>query len=85
MKAYIKEGTMAMIYRINSGSIPPDSWIQDRNIGGGRIIGEICHFIDLMQFFTDAVPVKVYAECIDSKNDKLKNDDNISITVTHYC
>jgi predicted dehydrogenase len=34
-----------------------------------------------MQFFSDSEPVRVFAECIDSKNDKLKNDDNISISV----
>ena len=34
-----------------------------------------------MQFFTDALPAKVYAECIDTNSDKIKNDDNISITI----
>ena len=69
-----------MNFRVNAGFIPKDHWTQTK-AGGGRIIGEICHFIDLMQFFTDSEPVKVFAECIDSRNDKLKNDDNISITV----
>jgi len=41
----------------------------------------MCHFIDLMQYFTNAEPVKVYADCIQSKNKKLKPDDNISIIV----
>jgi predicted dehydrogenase/threonine dehydrogenase-like Zn-dependent dehydrogenase len=71
---------LVMNFRVNAGFIPKDHWTQT-HAGGGRIIGEICHFIDLMQFFTGADPVKVFAECIDSKNDKLKNDDNISITL----
>jgi polar amino acid transport system substrate-binding protein len=69
-----------MNFRVNAGFIPQDHWTQTK-AGGGRIIGEICHFIDLMQFFTGSEPVKIYAECIDSQNDKLKNDDNISIIV----
>jgi predicted dehydrogenase/threonine dehydrogenase-like Zn-dependent dehydrogenase len=36
----------AIQYRINSGTIPPDHWVQDMETGGGRIIGEVCHFID---------------------------------------
>jgi polar amino acid transport system substrate-binding protein len=71
---------LVMNFRVNAGFIPKDHWTQT-NAGGGRIIGEICHFIDLMQFFTDAEPVKVFAECIDASNDKIKNDDNLSITV----
>jgi len=67
--------------RINAGFIPKDHWTQNENIGGGRIIGEMCHFIDLMQYFTDAKPSKVYADCIDTSNTKLKADDNIAITV----
>lgn len=41
---------VAVNYRINAGAIPADSWIQDADIGGGRIIGEVCHFIDLAMF-----------------------------------
>jgi polar amino acid transport system substrate-binding protein len=67
--------------RVNAGYIPKDHWTQIPEIGAGRIIGEMCHFIDLMQYFTDAEPVRVYADCIQSSNEKLKLDDNISIVV----
>jgi len=67
--------------RINAGFIPKDHWTQVAEIGAGRIIGEMCHFIDLMQFFTASSPVKVYADCIESNNHKLKLDDNISIVI----
>ncbi len=67
--------------RVNAGFIPKDHWTQIPEIGAGRIIGEMCHFIDLMQYFTDSDPVRVYADCINSSNEKLKLDDNISITV----
>lgn len=44
--------SLNMIATINAGYIPPDIWVHDMRIGGGRIIGEACHFIDLMIFFT---------------------------------
>ena len=67
-------------YRINAGYIPHDHWIQTKK-GGGRILGEVCHFIDLLIFFTNSIPVKVYAELISSKNKKIIDEDNISIII----
>ena len=67
--------------RVNAGFIPKDHWTQIPEIGAGRIIGEMCHFIDLMQYFTNEDPVKVYADSIDSDNQKIKTDDNISIVI----
>jgi polar amino acid transport system substrate-binding protein len=67
--------------RVNAGFIPKEHWTQNPELGGGRIIGEMCHFIDLMQYFTESEPVKVYAECIGTQNEKMKADDNISIIV----
>jgi polar amino acid transport system substrate-binding protein len=67
--------------RVNAGFIPKEHWTQNPELGGGRIIGEMCHFIDLMQYFSDSEPFKVYAECINTENEKLKADDNISIIV----
>lgn len=43
-------GPKAFIMTINAGSIPPDHWTQDRESGGGRIVGEACHFIDLIRY-----------------------------------
>ena len=68
--------------RVNAGFIPKDHWTQNPNVGGGRIIGEMCHFIDLMQFFTDSKPVKVYAASIKTDNSNLTSEDNISITLS---
>lgn len=67
--------------RINAGLIPRNHWTQQPEIGGGRIVGEICHFIDLMQFFTDGEPVKVFAESVSTDNIKITSEDNISIIV----
>lgn len=68
--------------RVNAGFLPKEHWTQHKEIGGGRIIGEMCHFIDLMQYFTDAKPVKVYAASIKTDNQNLTSEDNISITVS---
>jgi polar amino acid transport system substrate-binding protein len=67
--------------RINAGSISKDHWIQQPEIGGGRIIGEMCHFVDLMQYFTDSEPVMVFAQSISSSNDKIVPEDNIAIII----
>jgi len=68
-------------YRVNAGFIPKEHWIQDPATGGGRIIGEACHFIDLMQYFTGSLPVRVYAACINGDNDKMNNEDNVCIVI----
>ena len=57
-------GPMSILYRINAGPIPVDSWIQDLEKGGGRIVGEVCHFIDLMTFLNGSLPQKVQAFCL---------------------
>jgi len=44
----------AMIYTVNAGAIPPAHWTLDTAVGGGRIIGEACHFIDLLRFLAGA-------------------------------
>lgn len=67
--------------RVNAGFIPKDHWTQIPEIGAGRIIGEMCHFIDLLQYFTNSEPIKVYADCISSNNQKIKQDDNIGILI----
>ena len=61
LRGAIGGGAMSMIYRINAGEIPRDSWIQDPEVGGGRIIGEVCHFIDLLTFLNGSLPDKVQA------------------------
>lgn len=61
VKAQFGTGPMSMIYRINAGSIPADNWIQDAEVGGGRIVGEVCHFIDTMVYLCGSLPERVHA------------------------
>jgi predicted dehydrogenase/threonine dehydrogenase-like Zn-dependent dehydrogenase len=69
-------------YRINAGFMEKNSWYQDRKMGGGRIIGEVCHFIDTLQYLTDSVPVSVAAQSIKTNNSAATEEDNVIITLT---
>ncbi|GAB6194140.1 bi-domain-containing oxidoreductase [Desulfocastanea catecholica] len=46
------QGAKSFVMTVNAGAIPPDHWTQDPAVGGGRIIGEACHFIDLLRFLS---------------------------------
>ncbi|MGE4563499.1 MAG: Gfo/Idh/MocA family oxidoreductase [Victivallaceae bacterium] len=61
LKAALPKVPVSMLYRVNAGAIPADHWIQDRKIGGGRIIGEGCHFIDFMAYICGALPIRIGA------------------------
>ena len=50
---------VAIQYRINAGYIPADHWVNDPEQGGGRILGEVCHFVDFLCFLAGATPVEV--------------------------
>lgn len=67
--------------RINAGIISKDHWAQDPIEGGGRIIGEVCHFVDLMQFITDSYPVNIYAESISAHSETVIDNDNVNISI----
>ncbi|MFY9676071.1 MAG: bi-domain-containing oxidoreductase [Terriglobales bacterium] len=55
---------LSMHYRVNAGFIPADHWVNDPEIGGGRILGELCHFVDFLCFLTGMAPVEVRAESL---------------------
>ncbi len=67
-------------YRINAGYLPLNHWTQDPNLGGGRIIGEACHFIDLISFLVGAPPVSVAAHALPDQGKY--REDNVSMTFT---
>jgi polar amino acid transport system substrate-binding protein len=59
-QAFANAGPLAITYRVNAGAIPRESWVQGDE-GGGRIVGEVCHFVDFLQFLTASEPVEVFA------------------------
>jgi predicted dehydrogenase len=57
-------GPMVATYRVNAGPLPPGHWLNDPEVGGGRIVGEGCHFVDFLSFLTgDAGITSVEARC----------------------
>ncbi|NIA06531.1 MAG: Gfo/Idh/MocA family oxidoreductase [Actinobacteria bacterium] len=50
--------------RVNAGLVPPDHWVHDPDVGGGRLLSEGCHYIDLAAYLADSEPVRVYAQQI---------------------
>jgi polar amino acid transport system substrate-binding protein len=79
IKKQLGHGPMAMIYRVNAGAIPPDSWIQDMEVGGGRIVGEVCHFVDFLTFLNGSIPVSVHATAMADPNN-LNDTLNVSLS-----
>jgi len=66
MKSFLS-GTsepLALHYRINAGFLAPDHWVNDREQGGGRILGEVCHFVDLLMFLAGSPIVEVEARAV---------------------
>lgn len=69
-----RKNPLIMSYRVNAGSIPPGHWIQDPQIGGGRILGEVCHFVDYLQFLCGGYPTSVYARRIGDHTSGIQDD-----------
>ena len=65
----------AFVYTVNAGAIPGDHWTQDPELGGGRILGEACHFIDLVRFLAGC-PSK-------SVQTARQSSDTVTITITY--
>lgn len=83
LKDYFAKRTLPLVmhYRVNAGSIPKDVWIQDPLTGGGRMIGEGCHFIDFMSYVCGAPVTKVQAMCIQTPNAAETPEDSISVNL----
>ncbi len=72
---------LSINYRINAGRVPRGHWAVDPKEGGGRIIGEVCHFIDFIHFITGSLTTRVYAEAISGSNQDVNNEDSVFITL----
>jgi polar amino acid transport system substrate-binding protein len=71
---FLPQQPRAMNFRINAGMLPKDHWVHDPKIGGGRIIGEVCHFIDLAVYIAGSNITSIYANA-------LKEPDNLNDTL----
>ncbi|MGJ0302826.1 bi-domain-containing oxidoreductase [Aliarcobacter cryaerophilus] len=82
MKKFIS-GQISVNYRINAGIIPKNIWIQDRTIGGGRIIGEVCHFIDTCSYLIGSEVKSVFATTIQKSDQSIPDEDNVNIVLNY--
>jgi predicted dehydrogenase len=82
-----RRAPLVLQYRVNAGPVPDGSWLKDPAIGGGRIVGEACHMVDLCGYLTDSVPVRVYAERAGGRDDdvviSLRFADGSIATITY--
>jgi predicted dehydrogenase len=81
MKSLLGTSQMNIIATMNAGNIPASVWVHDMLIGGGRIIGEACHFIDLITYLTGS---KVKAVCMNAMGtNPEENTDNATILLKY--
>ena len=79
IKSIVGKAPMNIVATMNAGAIPPDVWVHDMVVGGGRIIGEACHYLDLMVFLSGS---KIKSVCMNALGDNpSENTDNASILV----
>lgn len=76
-----RHAPLSILYRVNAGRVPSDHWVHDPIQGGGRIVAEVCHFIDLMQFWIGAPPVSVFAEATAANRHDVIDHDSVFITL----
>jgi predicted dehydrogenase len=69
-------------YRVNAGYFPPEIWIQDLEEGGGRIIGEVCHFIDLISYLGGSEVSSIQTTSIPLNGKNIKSEDNVIVTLS---
>ncbi len=77
-----RSSPLTAVYIVNAGTLPPDHWTIDPEIGGGRIIGEVCHFIDLLYFVVGYPINSVQAVAIGGKDPQRLREDKVTITLS---
>jgi len=71
----------SFVMTVNAGTIPADHWTQDKAVGGGRIVGEGCHFIDLLRFLAGAPIVRQHAVALGAHPLLAVRDDKATLTL----
>jgi predicted dehydrogenase/threonine dehydrogenase-like Zn-dependent dehydrogenase len=79
MKSFLEQvnSPFAMHYRVNAGPLPKDHWINDPEQGRGRILGEVCHFVDFLSFICGAAPHTVHARSVSPEG----GEQSVAITI----
>jgi len=77
-----RSSSLAINMVINAGSLPKDLWVHSPEIGGGRIIGEGCHFIDTMSYFAKSNVKSVYSSALNQDKELAIKNDNVILNIT---
>jgi predicted dehydrogenase/D-arabinose 1-dehydrogenase-like Zn-dependent alcohol dehydrogenase len=77
-----RQAPLMFNYTVNAPFIPANTWLQDDKLGGGRIIGEVCHFIDFITHITNATVTIVKTTSISQVKRSYLADDNVVIHLT---
>ena len=81
IRKLVGDAPMNVIATMNAGSIPPNVWVHDLKIGGGRIVGEACHYMDLITYLTGS---KIKSVCMNALGvNPQANTDNASILLQY--
>jgi predicted dehydrogenase len=82
LQAFLADRQESLVahYRVNAGYLPPSHWLHDPTQGGGRIIGEGCHFIDFLTFLVGKQPVSVSAQGLADAG--RYREDNVLVNLT---
>ena len=72
---------LSIVITVNAGEVPPEDWTQDPMVGGGRIIGEGCHFVDLLYYLTGSKVTSVCSTKMGAVSGVSFTDDKMSFTI----
>jgi predicted dehydrogenase len=75
-------GQLAASYRVSAGQLEEGHWTHDLDEGGGRVLGEVCHFIDALRFLTDADVELVHATAYGDQQRPVQARDNVAVNLT---
>ena len=81
LKSAVKQQPMSVVYTCNAGAIPSESWVHDAERGGGRIIGEACHFIDICRFLTGSPILSIHSSVMGGDSEAAKNLDTVTLSL----
>ncbi len=81
MRAFLDQvqDPLVLHYRVNAGSVPNDHWVSDPEQGGGRLLGEVCHFVHFLTFLAGDLPVEVQTQSITSLQQH--SDENVVVSL----
>lgn len=69
----------SFVMTMNASAVPLDHWTQNHLIGGGRIIGEVCHYVDLMRYLAGSEITTIHAQCLTGQSSRVVTEDKVTI------